>query len=518
MALTVNVVQASGDVLVDIPKVSLQDLTLKLLQSPIHNPVIHHRAMEILATIPSAPSCQHFAHTSLIDSCQSLEYTGHVEESLSRVRETYAARLAMCELTSATHPGPPACQSFVPSKSACRKRSSGQTFFRFGRHAEKELEPTADACYPEIPPSQLQRCLSSLGEQPQWWTSYSNALQNVMTVCQASRGAAEKEQFIEMFKKSSTVTKDASAALENAVKLSTEFAEMTDQLKNEMMDTWKRQAEESKNTFTQLMTNIQQSVKNAMTAVSQGVAGTSSELSKFQKDLHQTRADLRNISNSALEALDHHDSRLQAHFNGHFRRQGELQLHQSATIENLTTKTVQLSQMMDSIVTADVPTVQHMIGFVAFQLQNFSGMITESSTAMEKQLTINTQKLEYQAQIIANLTSNYLLVAAMSFIFGVLVVKTSFPGSWLILGAFIVTPVCLMAYFSWPFRLGLKVILASHVTFPSAHNVLYALLIVVTAAVAGLFLGCTMVTVVMRYRGMRVTPPTVEGKSAVLVV
>jgi len=167
----------------------LASLSERLLQEPVHQPEVYTRAVQILEAIES---CHRLATVDLIDSCQELEPSITAEVSLASIRETFAARLAMCELSSANFNIPSQCERFVPTAAACQQNSRSSKLLRIlrtHRGSSKSMETT---CYPHATPSHTQQCLGTLHSRPQWWTSYSNALQNVLIVCQAGRNAIEK--------------------------------------------------------------------------------------------------------------------------------------------------------------------------------------------------------------------------------------------------------------------------------------------------------------------------------------
>lgn len=164
----------------------------KLLQEPIHQPEVYTRAVQILESIESAPSCHRLAAVSLIDSCQVLESSTTSEISLASVRETYATRLAMCELSSAGNLVPAQCERFIPTIAACNQETSTIKRLWSPRSQSVDSKGFETTCYPTFTPSNTKQCINSLSTRPQWWTSYSNALQNVLIVCQAGRDAVEK--------------------------------------------------------------------------------------------------------------------------------------------------------------------------------------------------------------------------------------------------------------------------------------------------------------------------------------
>jgi hypothetical protein len=169
----------------------IEELTSKLLHGPIHQPEVYTRAVSILESLEAAPSCYRMATLTLINSCQSLERSKTAEVALAEVREEYATRLAICEFMGARVAFPPQCNLFVPQDRGCKKRVSF-SFWDKPRGDSTGSQFTGDTCYRDVGSAQVKQCLSALHARPQWWTSYSNALQNVVVVCQASRSSVEK--------------------------------------------------------------------------------------------------------------------------------------------------------------------------------------------------------------------------------------------------------------------------------------------------------------------------------------
>ncbi|KAF2804570.1 uncharacterized protein BDZ99DRAFT_575222 [Mytilinidion resinicola] len=192
------------------------DLASKLQNPPIQRQELLSQALRIIHSVESSPSCNRLAALSLINSCQSLETSSkgtntaevNTELGLDEVKSEYAARLAVCELIGAGANVPRECAIFVPSSKACVK-------FRFssfwGRDDHSETEDTL--CYPEATRSQFGQCLKALEARPQYWTSYSNARQNAVVMCQASRDTVEKDEKIALYKSLADVTANIATAL-----------------------------------------------------------------------------------------------------------------------------------------------------------------------------------------------------------------------------------------------------------------------------------------------------------------
>lgn len=132
----------------------------------------------------ASPSCNRVAATLLLSSCQILEGSTHsTEASLDDIRSTYAAQLAMCEISSAGLAIPQECKSLKPVTEPLGLR---------GLHGLSNEGKVKSAVPRNIDKSQLSQCLRSLESRPQWWTSYSNSRQNAIVMCQAARADIEK--------------------------------------------------------------------------------------------------------------------------------------------------------------------------------------------------------------------------------------------------------------------------------------------------------------------------------------
>lgn len=158
------------------------------------------QAVDFVVSMQTAPTCTRMAASHLMNECKLLEHAPDFAKSrpeayLDNVKTEYAAKLAVCELLSAqpSNPLPPLhCEILVPSAKACSK---GGIWW----HTKPEVMNDKQ-CYPEFKDYQYTQCLKSLQSTPQFWTSFSNARQNAVVMCQASRDAIERENHLETFK------------------------------------------------------------------------------------------------------------------------------------------------------------------------------------------------------------------------------------------------------------------------------------------------------------------------------
>jgi hypothetical protein len=174
-------------------KANMDELVRRLVQNSIHDKEIYSKAVVVLENLHSAPDCHRMATFSLVDSCQALEPSGSSDFLLADVREEYATRLALCELSGAKAQTPSQCTDFLPSISHCQ--TSGKGLFARIRGQKPAVADSPSLCYADTTKSQLKSCLFGLHSKPQWWTSYSNAFNGVLVVCQASRASMERGKF-----------------------------------------------------------------------------------------------------------------------------------------------------------------------------------------------------------------------------------------------------------------------------------------------------------------------------------
>ncbi|KAL5118901.1 hypothetical protein ACEQ8H_003224 [Pleosporales sp. CAS-2024a] len=186
------------------------------------------QAVDFMVSMQTAPTCTRMAASHLMSECKLLENApdfarARPEAYLDNVKTEYAAKLAVCELLSAQPNNaapPPNCDILVPSSKACNR---GGTWW----YSRPDTSKNEKQCYPEIKEYQYVQCLKTLQSSPQYWTSFSNARQNAVVMCQASRDSIERENQLETFKNLTEVM----GAVSSAMRKSTEDYEalLTDQ-------------------------------------------------------------------------------------------------------------------------------------------------------------------------------------------------------------------------------------------------------------------------------------------------
>ena len=142
------------------------------------------QALQLLSSMQKSPSCNRLATSTLLDSCQTVDGSGHdIEDTLENIKSVYAARLALCEICSTGLAIPPDCKVLMPADDQEGKRGL-EWILGSGR--------AKSGTYDNIGNRQLSQCLRSLESRPQWWTSYSNSRQNAVIMCQAARVDIER--------------------------------------------------------------------------------------------------------------------------------------------------------------------------------------------------------------------------------------------------------------------------------------------------------------------------------------
>ena len=149
-------------------------------------------AYALIDEVQSAPSCNQLAAYQLLTSCKSLEVGADGTETpvlLERVKNLFAARLAVCELQSAHAVIPAQCKDIM-SISLNDLASEDQP--RLNR-----LWYAKDCVHAKV----LQPCLKALHDKSTSWTSYSNNRAQAITMCHAIRDHLEREQTADTHRK-----------------------------------------------------------------------------------------------------------------------------------------------------------------------------------------------------------------------------------------------------------------------------------------------------------------------------
>jgi hypothetical protein len=379
----------------------LSDLAARFTESTPEQSVLFTQALSVLNLLESAPSCHRLAAHNLIDTCESLEKSTEIELALEEVKEKYAARLAMCELTGAQTSLPPQCKDFVPSPCA------HEGFARLFRKRDQPKAVAADQmCYPNTSRNQVKQCLNALHSRPQWWTSYSNALQNVVVVCQATRTYKDKEEILENLKSGVKATGELMTAVDGNLKKSHDFAAAVRALQNQVLREQQEQQGHTRTFLADLRLLMQKTFHNFMESMMQGADEFSDKMSALDKvsvrctfngarlitaqDIDRTNSkikDTHSIVDSLLQQADRSKTLVASQVN-------------SLELANIHANNVAdaLEQFQDLTESGLSVSLQALI----VQIQNFS----DSMSNVEQRIDKNNAMLDKQVETIGRIQSS----------------------------------------------------------------------------------------------------------------
>ncbi|KAH7135481.1 hypothetical protein B0J11DRAFT_160682 [Dendryphion nanum] len=279
-----------------------------ILQTPVQQQEILSQALRIVKSMESAPSCNRLAALNLINDCKSLEQAPsdakvNSDNLLDEVKSEYASRLAVCELLGAKALVPKECTILVPSPHACVK-SRFMSFFSRGEQRSDDL------CYPEATHAQFERCLRALEARPQSWTSYSNARQNAVVMCHASRESIEREKNLSTYKSLAEVVGQMASSLGTSLKQmqawideQVAFAEQVQTSQKQASRDMQTNREETLNFFSSIMSVFQ----SFSGVISQRTSEISEEmeqsLERSKTAIEDNRQELRNSMRQLFEEM-----------------------------------------------------------------------------------------------------------------------------------------------------------------------------------------------------------------------
>ncbi|PNS14946.1 hypothetical protein CAC42_2175 [Sphaceloma murrayae] len=171
-------------------------------------------ALEVLQGFEYLPTCAKVATAQLITTCDVIENASNI--FFETLHKTYAARLAICEVAEGGLPIPAACAKFIPTPETVSKIAM-QGSMLGGLHDSHTTYPKYDA----QTAADTVKCTKALGGASQYWTSYSNNLQNAAHICQAKQNEMATEQFMHSAKlayEMTTQSQELNAHLEQAIK------------------------------------------------------------------------------------------------------------------------------------------------------------------------------------------------------------------------------------------------------------------------------------------------------------
>lgn len=295
------------------------------------------QAVDFVLSMQTAPTCTRMAASHLMSECRLLEHAPDFAKSrpeayLDNVKTEYAAKLAVCELLSAqpTNPSPPPhCEILVPSHKACGK---GIKWW----HSKSET-PEDKQCYPEFRDHQYVQCLKSLQSTPQFWTSFSNARQNSVVMCQASRDAIERENHLETFKNLTQIlggvtstmqktTEDYDSLVREQRRFTEETRDSHEQLKHDIGAVQEKAVatvailDEKFHTFME--TSISELINALASSQNSEIAQIHERMHNFSQELMIENSQLANSFTNQLQQMQqkslatlqvHHEAQIESH-------------------------------------------------------------------------------------------------------------------------------------------------------------------------------------------------------------
>ncbi|KAJ4318521.1 hypothetical protein N0V94_004376 [Neodidymelliopsis sp. IMI 364377] len=338
------------------------------------------------------------AASHLVNECKLLEHAPDFAKSrpeayLDNVKTEYAAKLAVCELLSAQPPSnavPPLhCDILVPSSRACSK---GGWWSQTPAVSDKQ-------CYPDYKDHQYSQCLKTLQSSPQYWTSFSNARQNAVVMCQASRDAIERENHLETFKNLTQVmgavssnikqtTEEYTALLRDQKKSATELQESQTQLKKDMTAVQEKALATLNILDNKFHNFLEASISGLVTALADS---QSTEISRIREEMQVFSQDMifetSQFAKSLTTELQHH----------HDRAMISLQTNHGAQVESYQV----LSSHMDGIADA------------THKIQDSANSSLEKMDSIENRLDRLSSKAEHIARGFAFFSTLPKLVASL---------------------------------------------------------------------------------------------------------
>ncbi|KAF8471283.1 Tht1-like nuclear fusion protein-domain-containing protein [Kalaharituber pfeilii] len=249
----------------------------------------HAKALELFESLSSKSSCHGEAASALMRDCAVLS-SRKVDDDL---RTKYAVELALCEFKSTGISYPQECKDL-------------------GNYRSPKL-----------------KCIRKLEEKPQHWTTLSNNLQNVISLCVAARHELEKDELLSLHRNITKVQQSLFGALESHVNEAWMALQSTKTLHKEWKDSYENLLNGLKDIEERTVQALEESNDRAVDVISElivdlkGSLGASQELSNNLREamkslvvtirgaLQEVSNALRQINGSTQEFIDNHEKSLQ---------------------------------------------------------------------------------------------------------------------------------------------------------------------------------------------------------------
>ncbi|KAL9047049.1 MAG: hypothetical protein Q9214_000277 [Letrouitia sp. 1 TL-2023] len=271
-----------------------------LLRPPAENSAIYSQALQVLDSLRTSPACNRLAASDLISWCQFIESPSPASEAfLEDLRSTYAARLAICEISDAGLPIPSNCDTFAFKVDRNKKRSMRKS--QINQEKNHRIDDKR----------QLSLCLQALESRPQHWTSYSNNRQNAMIMCQAARIDIEKDNLIKLYSLMTETSSQANSALSQAVRdindglmQRKQFMLMVNSLQGKLVKDLESSTSAMKTYFNEMMENLSAVVQGAATKMTSVLKDSQNNVKNLNNALRMSNAESRDLSENIGRMLE----------------------------------------------------------------------------------------------------------------------------------------------------------------------------------------------------------------------
>ncbi|KAK3076100.1 hypothetical protein LTS18_013923, partial [Coniosporium uncinatum] len=365
---------------------------------------IYNQAVLYLETLRSEPDCQRLAAGSLINSCKTLEGPSNGELDpqselvLESMKTEFAVRLAMCELTGAKRTIPRPCKVFLPSPCSPSQQSK--------KNAGSGMTPK---CYHETAHTQLQQCVAALHDQSQSWTSYSNARQNALTVCQASRLNMEKEQYLQTVMSTVKATEKLHAQHDEILKEWHAFTSVVQQFNTDVATELEQTKGKAQSFFDEMISNVQATFEAVFRSGYQGVTILENKTNVIASNLEQANAGVEDLRNN-LESL----------YQDHARTVSESSVVQLQQWQAAGDSATSVAQALDRLTQHDIAYMSQAMIAMLTQLTNATEGVLEKTRQTEVNVAKNDEALTRLYQKTTSIAGHFIL--------GVVVMATPFLG------------------------------------------------------------------------------------------
>ncbi|QDS72305.1 hypothetical protein FKW77_007442 [Venturia effusa] len=358
-------------------------LRASLLNGQIYQPDLYAQAITVLDKMDKKPSCHRLATLTLIESCQTLEVSSASEVELFEIRSEFGIRLALCEMEGAANI-PPACADFRPGP--CSVSMSWGGFFK----GHKKMRETSNdnVCYAEVTTTQVQECRRALNGKTQDWMSYSNNMQNLEVVCQASRNAIEQAEILRQFKEAAIVGNDVTETVANTLRQSKDFLSSLQNLQARVLADWEAETIKTRFALGETISNIQATVHSMIETFRQDADDASGSMEKLKHDIQDGQLTTEETT-FAVRSL--HDS-ARTHYD-------EMSVLQVQAWENIGLRASEIGSTL-SAVKAGLPDVVDLVQTIVDHFQESSHNISTLHAEMEAKIEQNNEKLIHQDYLI----------------------------------------------------------------------------------------------------------------------